>query len=599
MAAIMRGNRLAFISRAILVLAIVIFGVSLAHTAEQTTAGNGEVIIEHNVPATMRDGVILRADIYRPKAPGKYPVLLTRTPYNKTFEMSFGVTAAERGYVLIAQDTRGRYASEGEWYPFKYESQDGYDTVEWAASLPYSDGKVGMYGGSYVGATQYLAAIATPPHLAGIFPTVTASNYHDGWTYQGGAFEQWFNESWTTGLAMNTLERRVDESGNALEGTKVLPLASYPVLSPVSQTGLAPYFGDWLAHPNYDSYWKQWSIEAHYGNIHVPVYSSGAWYDIFLRGTLRNYMLLKKEAGSEQARNNQRLLIFVGGHAGGWDTSKVGAVDFGPKLPVDLGAITLRWYDWLLKGIDNGMAAEKPVRIFVMGKNEWRDEDSWPPARAVTTHYYLHSEGKANSLRGDGTLSATRPVAEKRDQFVYDPADPDPTIGGPLCCGALPTGIGPEDQRPAEDRNDVLVYTTPAFTKDTEVTGPVSLDLYVSTSAVDTDFTGKLVDVWPNGFAQNLTEGILRLRYRDSQEHPELANPGQIYHITLDLVATSDVFLPGHKLRLEVSSSNFPRFDRNLNTGGVQALGTTYVKATNVIYHDRAHPSALIVPIVP
>jgi uncharacterized protein len=590
---------LRFVRRFIWLSVILAVGFSTGLGARQAATVNGNIVAEHDVRVKMRDGVILRADVYRPDRPGKFPVLLVRTPYNKDNEMPFAVKAAGRGYVAVAQDTRGRYASEGEWYPFKYESQDGYDTVEWAASLPYSDGKVGMYGGSYVGATQYLAAIANPPHLAGIFPTVTASNYHDGWTYQGGAFEQWFNESWTSGLAENTLERRVGESADALEGTKVLPLTSYPLLNSVSQTGLAPYFRDWLAHASYDSYWKQWSIEAHYGEIHVPVYSSGAWYDIFLRGTLRNYMKLKTEAGSEAARKGQRLIVFVGGHAGGWENAKVGAVDFGPKLPIDLDALTLRWYDWLLKGIDNGMEKEKPVRIFVMGRNEWRGEDDWPLARAVNTRYYLHSAGTANGLAGEGALSTGEPAAEKHDDYVYDPADPVPTIGGPLCCGALPTGIGPEDQRPAEDRKDVLVYTTAAFPKDTEVTGPVSLDLYVSTSAVDTDFTGKLVDVWPNGFAQNLSEGILRMRYRDSQEKPELANPGQIYHVTVDLVATSDVFLTGHKLRLEVSSSNFPRFDRNLNTGGVQAWGATMTKATNVVYHDRAHPSALIVPIVP
>jgi uncharacterized protein len=588
-----------FARPSMLLSAVLALGLSTGLGAHQTSTANGEVMIEHDVPVKMRDRAILRADVYRPRADGKFPVLLVRTPYNKTNEMPFGAKAAAHGYVVVAQDTRGRYASEGEWYPFKYESQDGYDTVEWAASLPYSDGKVGMYGGSYVGATQYLAAIANPPHLAGIFPTVTASNYHDGWTYQGGAFEQWFNESWTTGLAQNTLERRVDTSGGALDGTRVLPLTSYAVLTAVSQTGLAPYFGDWLAHPDYDSYWKQWSIEAHYGDIHVPVYSSGAWYDIFLRGTLRNYMQLKTAAGSDAARHTQRLIVFVGGHAGGWESPKVGAVDFGPKLPIDLDALTLRWYDWLLKGENNGMENEKPVKIFVMGKNEWRDEADWPLARAVNTRYYLHSSGTTNGLAGDGTLNTTEPAAEKHDRYVYDPDDPVPTIGGPLCCGALPTGIGPEDQRAAEDRKDVLVYTTPAFTKDTEVTGPVLLDLYVSTSAVDTDFTGKLVDVWPNGFAQNLTEGILRLRYRNSQEKPELANPGEVYRVTLDLVGTSDVFLPGHRLRLEVSSSNFPRFDRNLNTGDVQALGTTMTKATNVIYHDRSHPSALIVPIVP
>jgi putative CocE/NonD family hydrolase len=558
-----------------------------------------DVTVERNVAAKMRDGVTLRADIYRPKAEGKFPVLLVRTPYDKTGSMGFGLRAAARGYAVIAQDVRGRFESEGEWYPFKNESQDGYDTVEWAAALPYSNGKVGMFGGSYVGATQFLAAIAKPPHLSGICPNVTASNYHDGWTYQGGAFEQWFNESWATGLAMNTMRRRVESSGNAIAWTKILPLRAYPVLEAPESEGLAPYFTDWLAHPNYDDYWKQWSIEDHYAQVQVPVLSFAAWYDIFLGGSLKNFVRLKTEAGTEAAKRGQRLAVTVGGHAGQSSTGKVGAVEFGNKLPADLDEITLRWYDWLLKGEANGVEKEKPVKIFVMGKNEWRDEDDWPLARAKNTRYFLHSSGAANGLGGNGSLSTVAPADEKPDQYVYDPNDAVPTIGGPLCCGALPTGIGPEDQRPAEARSDVLVYTTPAFAKDTEVTGPVSLDLYVSSSAVDTDFTGMLVDVWPNGFAQNLTSGILRLRYRNSQEKPELANPGETYHIAVDLWSTSNVFLAGHKLRLEVSSSNFPRFDRNLNTGEEQARATRMIKATNVIYHDKAHPSALVVPVVP
>jgi putative CocE/NonD family hydrolase len=248
----------------------------------------------------------------------------------------------------------------------------------------------------------------------------------------------------------------------------------------------------------------------------------------------------------------------------------------------------LRWYDSLLKGENNGTAAGKPVKIFVMGKNIWREEDDWPLTRAKSAKYFLHSGGSANGLAGNGTLTTSAPGNEQADKYVYDPADAAPTIGGPLCCGALPSGLGPADQRQVEGRPDVLVYTTEAFSRDIEVTGPVSLDLWASTSAVDTDFTGKLVDVAPDGHAQNLTEGILRLRYRNSQEKPELANPGQVYHLTVDLWATSNVFLAGHKLRLEVSSSNFPRFDRNL-----------MIKATNTILHDRDHPSALIVPVVP
>ena len=499
--------------------------------------------------------------------------------------------------MVIAQDVRGRFTSEGEWYPFKNESLDGYDTVEWAAALPYSDGKVGMFGGSYVGATQYLAAIAKPPHLAGICPTVTASNYHDGWTYQGGAFEQWFDGSRFAAASEVTLRRRAEKGINPVEGSKVLPLVSYPVLEAPSATGVAAYFTDWLEHPRYDGYWKALSIEDHYADIQVPVLGVGAWYDIFLGGTLRNYVRLKTEAGTEAARRGQRLEVTVGGHAGGG--RKIGAVDFGEKLSKDDDDAMLRWYDWLLKGQANGVEKEKPVKIFVMGKNEWREEDDWPLARAKSTRYYLHSAGAANGLSGNGVLNSAAPAEEKADQYIYDPSDAVPTIGGPLCCQALPTGIGPQDQRPAEERHDVLVYTTAPFPKDTEVTGPVSLDLYVSTSSVDTDFTGKLVDVSPDGFAENLTEGILRLRYRNSQEKPELANPGETYRITVDLWATSNVFLAGHKLRLEVSSSNFPRFDRNMNTGEEQARATRMIKATNMVYHDKAHPSAVILPVLP
>jgi len=361
----------------------------LASTAAR--ADSNEVTIERDLSVKMRDGVTLRADICHPKADGKFPVLLTRTPYDKKEVMDFCVKAAARGYVVVAQDVRGRYASEGEWYPFKYESQDGYDTVEWAAALSYSNGKVGMFGGSYVGATQYLAAIAKPPHLAGICPNYTASNYHDGWVYQGGAFEQWFNESWTTGLALDTISRHAYSASDVLNWTQNLPLLSYPVLQAPPAPGLAPYFTDWLAHPNYDGYWRQWSIEDQYAQIQIPVFSLGAWYDVFLGGTLRNYARLKKEAGTEASQRGQRLMIYVGGHAGGWSDKKVGAVDFGDKLPFDVGDVTLRWYDSLLKGTANGLDHEKPVKIFVMGKNDWREEDDWPLERAKSTRYYLHS----------------------------------------------------------------------------------------------------------------------------------------------------------------------------------------------------------------
>jgi putative CocE/NonD family hydrolase len=563
------------------------------------------VTIERNIAAKMRDEVTLHADIYRPKADGQFPTILQRTPYDKRGGTDFGLKAAARGYVVVIQDVRGRYSSEGEWYTFKNESSDGYDTVEWAAALPYSNGKVGMWGGSYVGATQMLAAIAHPPHLAGICPVVTASNYHDGWTYQGGAFEQWFNESWTSGLAQDTLNRTVQSNTNAMKGISTLPLTDYSLFNfqslPVglnSIASLAPYFSDWLAHPGYDDYWKRLSIEEHYADITVPALSIAAWYDIFQGGTLRNYQGIKAHGGSEAARNGQHLLVTIGGHAGGG--RKIGDVDFGPAaLEYDEGEITLRWYDYLFKGVQNEFANGKPVRIFVMGLNQWRDEEDWPLSRTRETKYFLHSAGNANSVHGDGSLSTMDPRAEAADHFVYDPGNPVPTVGGPLCCDATHLAPGPRDQRTVEARPDVLIYSTPAFAADTEVTGPVSAELYVKSSALDTDFTAKLVDIGPDGFAQNLTEGIIRARYRDSQEKPTLMVPGQVYKIAVDLWSTSNVFRSGHSLRLEISSSNFPRFDRNLNTGEAAQIGQKYVSATNTILHDREHPSSLVVPIVP
>jgi putative CocE/NonD family hydrolase len=572
------------------------------------------VTLQMNVPVKMRDGVVLRADVYRPEAKGEFPVLLERTPYNKQAHANFGVQAASSGYIVVMQDVRGRFTSEGEWYPFKYESEDGYDTVEWAAALPYANGQVGMLGASYNGATQMLAAIAHPPHLAGICPVITASNYHDGWTYQGGAFELWFNGSWATLLAQDTAHRYLQSVTDATEGDQTLPLSQYPLFNlttDLEKSGLtakfAPYYLDWLAHPTFDDYWRRWSIEDHYADIQVPALTVAAWYDIFQGGALRNYMGMKMHAGNEAARQNQRLAVLIGGHSG--PGRKVGDTDFGPAADVTYDDITLSWYDFLFKGIKNDLSRQKPVRLFVMGANVWREEEAWPLARAIMTKYHLHSGGLANSIQGNGSLSEAGPTSETPDQYVYDPANPVPTTGGPLCCDNsryplwshasdhLPAG--PQDQRSVELRKDVLIYSAAAFVHDTEVTGPVSLELYAKSSALDTDFTAKLVDVSPNGTAHNLTEGIVRARYRDSQVTPAMLVPGQFYKFTIDLWSTSNVFLAGHTLRLEISSSNFPRFDRNLNTGEDPRNAVRSLKATNTIAHDREHPSALILPIVP
>jgi putative CocE/NonD family hydrolase len=566
-----------------------------------------EVVIQHGVPMTTRDGVRLFADIYHPKSTDKFPVILMRTPYDKNagWVTSAASKIALRGYVFIVQDVRGRYTSEGEWYPFRHEQNDGYDTVEWAAALPYSNGKVGMIGASYVGATQLLAAIAGPPHLGGIAPNMTASNYHDGWTYQSGAFEQWFDQNWTTQLAQNTLQRVITENSDARVGAPKLPLTDYPVFNfgqlPADAqltARVAPYYLDWLAHPDYDAYWKQWSIEEHFSNIAVPMLNVGGWYDIFNAGTLRNYMGAKAHGSTEAARTQQHLLIEIGGHAG--FGRKIGDVDFGSHaVENEYNDVIVDWYDFLFKGIQNEFATDKPVKLFLMGVNEYRLEDDWPPPQAKPTKYFLHSSGKANSLRGDGSLSTTAPKSESPDTYVYDPMNPAPTVGGPLCCDAKHMEPGPRDQRSVENRDDVLIYSIGPLAQDLEATGPVTATLFVKSSAVDTDFTGKLVDVGPDGFAKDLTEGIFRMRYRESPEQQVLMNPGQIYEITLDLWATANVFQKGHTLRLEISSSNFPRFDRNLNTGEQIQFGRTSVPATNAILHDAEHPSALVLPIMP
>ena len=585
-----------------LIAAVVISATNGAH-AQQSYA----VIAQNGVAMKTRDGVTLYSDIYRPRADGRFPVILMRTPYDKSVSWAVAPSyqIAAHGYVVVVQDVRGRYTSEGEWYPFRHESDDGYDAVEWVAALSSSDGRVGMMGGSYVGATQMLAAIAHPPHLAGICPVVTASNYHDGWTYQGGALEQWFDQNWTTQLATNTMWRLIAKDTNALLGAYTLPLTQYPAFNYASLPAgadataqLARYYLDWLAHPNYDGYWKQWSIEEHFSDIGVPALHIGGWYDIFLNGTLRNYMGIKGHGANDAARNGQRLLVQIGGHAG--FGRRIGDVEFGDEA-VKFGStdVLIDWYDYLFKGVQNEFASDKPVRVFVMGANAYRQESDWPPPQAQPTRYFLHSGGSANSLRGDGGLSLTPPRKETPDKFTYDPANAVPTVGGSLCCDAAHYEPGPRDQRAIESRNDVLVYSTKPLAEDMEVTGPVMLELWAKSSAVDTDFTAKLVDVSPDGFAMNLCDGILRMRYRDSQEKPALMNPDQVYKLSVDLWATSNVFRKGHAMRLEVSSSNFPRFDRNLNTGADQATSRQFVSATNTILHDAEHPSALLVPVIP
>lgn len=575
----------------------VLIGLGLCAGVAACAAEEYAVVYENNVPMKTRDGVILYADIYRPKAEGKFPVLLERTCYDKYTNVDMGLKGASRGYVMILQDVRGRHMSGGEWYPFRHEANDGYDAVEWAAALPYANGKVGMIGGSYVGVPVMQAAVSAPPHLAGIAPMITASNYHAHWAYQGGAFMQMLAQAWSSVMSIDVASRRTMGSAIPSHWDYQRPSSAYPVIDVGTSKGVADYYFDWWAHPAYDDYWKQWSVEEQFGKVAVPALHFAAWYDLFQDGSIRNYTGIRAHGATEAARKGQRLVIMPGGHAGFGE--KIGEIEFGKAALFDSWGYSLRFFDHLLKGIDNGFDREKPVKIFVMGRNVWRDEDEWPLARARTTRYYLHSGGQANSLAGDGSLSSVAPTREPADRYVSDPYRPVPTHGGPILGDLSTYPNGPLDQRKIEERPDVLVYTTAPFERDTEVTGPVSLELYISSTAADTDFAGKLVDVAPDGRAYNLTDGILRASFRNSMEKAEPLKPGEIHKVTVDLWSTANVFLAGHRLRLEVASANFPRFDRNPQNGGRDDGTKPFATATNTIYHDADHPSSLILPFVP
>ncbi len=575
------------------------------------------MLIDKNVAMMTRDGVTLRADVYRPEGPGRFPVLLSRLPYDKNLRRRPGDidVFVDRGYVVIMQDTRGRFASDGdEYYPLVWEAQDGYDAVEWAAGLPYSDGQVGTMGQSYLGATQYLLAPTRPPHLRASFPASAPADFHQCWVYHsGGAFELGWQIPYAILMARDTIARRGLADTLLPELERELASAPTPWAPPLSPEAyrllplvtwakrlepVAAYLGDYLRHPEDGPPWWQVNVERQHEQIAVPMYHVTSWYDIFLHGGLANFCGLRERATTAEARAAQKLLIGPWAHLFPYTSptsTGTGEIDFGADALIDLHEIQLRWFDHWLKGIDTGILDEPPVKIFVMGENRWRDEREFPLARTRYTPYFLHSGGRANSDRGDGVLDQRRPAGEAADRFVYDPDDPVPTRGG----NTLILAMGVQDQRPVEARDDVLVYTSAVMTEKLEVTGPVTVTLYAASNASDTDFTAKLVDVRPDGYAQNLADGIVRARYRESRTSPAPLIPGEVARFTIDLWATSHVLLPGHRIRLEIASSNFPRFDRNLNTGEDQATGTRRQSARQTVFHDERYPSHVVLPVIP
>lgn len=574
----------------------------------------------------MRDGVKLATEVYMPAGSGPFPVILQRTPYNRiapnpgtNCNVAGWQTFAQQGYVVLNQDVRGRYRSEGEFDAMRQEAKDGYDAVEWAGTQSWSTGKVGMIGGSYVGLTQWQAAIEQPPHLVAIAPHITASDYLNGWTYQGGAFDLWFDLSWTgLTLAPDTLMRRLSASGMpqeqvvqqvqdfVAEGRSKL-LTDWVWQTPLTQFAgfrrngnVAPYSDEWLARPSYDDYWATLDLETKYSRVKVPSLNTGGWYDIFQEGTVRNFQGIRSLGGTETARNGSKLVMRALCHACPANTT-AGEIDFGPNNALDLPALQLRWFDFWLKGIDNGIMNEPPVRLFVMvppdtgkqGDGFWITADQYPLPDSRLTFFYLQSNGKANTADGDGVLTMDGPGGTP-DSYVYDPRDPVRTVGGQMCCQNALLPSGAFDQRVVEGRGDVLVYTSEPLTSDMAVIGPVQVKLWATSSAPDTDFTAKLVDVYLDGYAQNVSEGIIRARYRESDKDPSWITPGAVYSYTIDLGNTATVFKKGHRIRLEISSSNFPHFDRNPNTGRGFGQDAEVQNATQQILHDADHPSQVV-----
>lgn len=559
-----------------------------------------------NIMVPMRDGVQLATDIYRPQSTTPLPTLIARTPYNKN-----GMNAEdpeirryiEAGYIVIVQDVRGRYASQGDFNPHFNETRDGVDMFAWVASQPWSNGVVGTFGGSYLGGTQWLPARENPPALKAMVPQVTFSDMYQGNTHPGGA-KVLHDLRWAVGMIPDVTSRLRARGENVPADEDLpdvntvltdLPLAGHPMIKKYGS-----FYDEWMNHPTQSAYWDSISPSAGYSNITVPAMNISGWYDIFIWGTLQNYQNMKKQGGSATARNNQKLII------GPWDHGNFSGIfperQFGKASSseaIDLTGIKIRWYDHWLKGIENGINTEDPVLIFTMGTDEWRTEKDWPLPDTQYRPYYLHSRGKANTLNGDGTLSTQKPAGEPFDEYTYDPMNPVPSVGGQVILPG-PNTSGPRDQQEVEQRPDVLVYSTPVLEKSVEVTGNVELRLFIRSSAPDTDFTAKLVDVYPDGRAMILTNGIFRARYHNSFEKAELLEPEKVYELNINLLATSNVFKPGHRIRLEVSSSNFPQFNRNSNTGGniAQETAEEYRPAVNRVYHSAEYPSRLILPII-
>lgn len=566
-------------------------------------------VIDRDVPVAMRDGVVLRADVWRPAASGPFPVLVYRTPYDKRRAPESYTTfrrAVERGYAVVIQDVRGRYASEGEFVPYRQEGRDGYDTIEWAARQAWSNGSVGTFGLSYPGAVQWLAALERPPHLKAMVPAMTFSTPQN-FFYSGGVFDlSWIGWIWNN-IAPDTRARKNLAGPKSEEGARAEWLRVRETLQrhlPLSELGelseVAPYYYEWLRHPPGDPWWDWAEMRNKYGRVGAAVLNLSGWYDEAYgpEGATTNFRGL---AASRKSQTDIRTKLVIGPWTHGvheTTETKSGEREFGPAAGIDYDELVLRWMDRYLRGRDNGVDREKPVRIFVMGENVWREEDAWPLPQTRYTPLYLAataSEGKAGGL----SWAAPR-QNEQASAFLSDPTNP---VVDPFA-----TSSGAHDYRELERRSDVLVFDTSPLERDLEVTGPITAEIFLSCDAPDTDLWARLIDVAPDGTAFNLMSPgleVIRASYRNAGRGREprfyrskLLRPNRVYKLRLTNPVTSNVFEKGHRIRVQISTTFFPHFSRNLHTGELETVSSAMRKATIRIYHDRRRASRLILPVI-
>ena len=546
-----------------------------------------DVVLEFDVKQEMRDGIRLSSNIFRPAGTGeKFPVIVTRSPYQTAagFQKRLSDEAkfyAKRGYVYVLQDCRGKNDSEGEFHPFFDDPTDGFDTLKWCVKQGWSNGSIGTIGASYRAWNQWGTAALNPPGLKAIVSTVALPDPVLNVPFQNGALILWMSE-WLAGVEG---KKNTDLSiYDSLKNYEHLPLATTD-----REFGWASkVWKNWIDHPSADEYWKRSFYQDKFDRIDVPALHISGWYDDDVIGTHINYTGMKQKGGKFQK-------LIIGPWPHGVNSSRqLGPIDFGDTAILDLDEIKLAWFDYWLKGIDNGIVDEPSVDVFVMGKNQWKKSNAWPLPGTVYKKYFLYSNGRANTSFGDGLLSLEQSKSDEIDRFSYDPLNPCPNVFD----SSITPGEGPFDQRPMELRDDVLVYSTPPLTSEIEVSGPVQVTLYASSSATDTDFWAQLTDVFPNGFSMHLTEGIIRGRYHRSLETPELLQPSKIYEFKIDLWIISNLFLRGHRIRLDVSSSSFPKYDRNPNTGHEFGKDTETIIANQQVYHSPEHPSHVVLPVI-